>query len=275
MKVGHGVSGAVEVHRKKNHVFVTKTYHEREKYETKGEYKKRVLHEYDVLARLDNEHFIHVFKYTVLLMGNTIRVFMDAGSEANVYEQVRKMTAKEVEINRREMLCVWKQVALGVAYLHEQGLCHRDLKLDNAVFHHETGLVKIIDLATATDGRKARGIVGSPNYMAPEMTTAIEYSGWPVDMWSLGVMACFLLKKQFPWKLAHVSDSEFKVFCHGGVDGLCEAFFGDLPDECPLVHLLTVDPATRVSLEQLLHNNWFSTLALCSSTVSCGHHLMK
>jgi len=47
-----------------------------------------------------------------------------------------------------EIGCCWRQIVAGVGYLHEMGLAHRDLKLDNCVVN-EFGIVKIIDFGCA------------------------------------------------------------------------------------------------------------------------------
>ena len=55
------------------------------------------------------------------------------------------MTGKQTE---EEIGCCWKQIVAGCRYLHEMGLAHRDLKLDNCVVN-ELGIVKIIDFGCA------------------------------------------------------------------------------------------------------------------------------
>lgn len=55
------------------------------------------------------------------------------------------MTGKQTE---EEIGCCFKQICAGVRYLHEMGVAHRDLKLDNCVVN-EFGIVKIIDFGCA------------------------------------------------------------------------------------------------------------------------------
>jgi serine/threonine protein kinase len=55
------------------------------------------------------------------------------------------MTGRQTE---EEIGCCFKQIVAGVRYLHEMGLAHRDLKLDNCVVN-EFGIVKIIDFGCA------------------------------------------------------------------------------------------------------------------------------
>jgi len=55
------------------------------------------------------------------------------------------MTGKQTE---EEIGCCFKQIVAGTRYLHEMGLAHRDLKLDNCCVN-EFGIVKIIDFGCA------------------------------------------------------------------------------------------------------------------------------
>jgi serine/threonine protein kinase len=55
------------------------------------------------------------------------------------------MTGK---MSRDEITCATLQIVSGVCYLHQMGLAHRDLKLDNVVIN-EHGIMKLIDFGSA------------------------------------------------------------------------------------------------------------------------------
>jgi serine/threonine protein kinase len=105
------------------------------------------------------------------------------------------MTGKQTE---EEVGCCFKQIVAGVRYLHEMGLAHRDLKLDNCCVN-ELGIVKIIDFGCAVvfkypleqDLIEATGIVGSDPYLAPEVCTEIRYDPQPADIWSLAIIYAY------------------------------------------------------------------------------------
>ena len=117
------------------------------------------------------------------------------------------MTGKMTE---EEIGCCFKQICAGTRYLHEMGVAHRDLKLDNCCVN-EFGIIKIIDFGCAvvfkypleldpieatgnhpTNGQLTSGIVGSDPYLAPEVCTDIRYLPAPADIWSLAIIYWYL-----------------------------------------------------------------------------------
>jgi len=123
------------------------------------------------------------------------------------------------KMSREEVACCFRQILNGVAYLHDMGLAHRDLKLDNCVVN-EDGIVKIIDFGSATvfqypfehDIVMAKGIVGSDPYLAPEVCSELKYDPQPADVWSIAIIFCCMSLRRFPWKAPRMSDNSFKLF---------------------------------------------------------------
>lgn len=123
------------------------------------------------------------------------------------------------KMTRSEINCCLRQMTEGLKYLHEMGLAHRDLKLDNCVMTRD-GILKLIDFGSAVVFRypfedttvKAHGVVGSDPYLAPEVLTLKEYDPQPVDVWSIAIIYCCMTLKRFPWKAPKQSDPSFKLY---------------------------------------------------------------
>jgi serine/threonine-protein kinase len=90
-----------------------------------------------------------------------------------------------------EAVEIARQVAEGLAYAHERGVVHRDIKPGNIMIN-KRGQVKIMDFGLArmraADHKTSTGMVlGTPRYMSPE-----QISGLPVDqrsdIFSLGIV---------------------------------------------------------------------------------------
>ena len=104
-----------------------------------------------------------------------------------------------------------KQILLGVNYLHNNGIIHRDLKLDNILIHYNTkndlinknifnAKIKIIDFNISYKNNTFRPIsfVGTLPNMAPsiifnEMESNKEFYDEKVDIWSLGTLCYEML----------------------------------------------------------------------------------
>lgn len=107
--------------------------------------------------------------------------------------------------NERAIKRVMRQLLFSVNRMHELGIAHRDLKLENVMLtKSETGgqneSLRIIDfgLSGHFDAEKAqaqlKGVVGTPHYMAPEIIHGQSYDA-KVDIWALGVIAYKLFSK--------------------------------------------------------------------------------
>ena len=129
------------------------------------------------------------------------------------------------KMSRPETYCVFRQICDGVEYLHELGLAHRDLKLDNCVMTH-SNIVKLIDFGTATvfqyPGKpltQATGIVGSDPYLAPEVLSKESYDPRKTDVWSVAIIFLCMMLRRFPWKIPDPkTDTSFRAFLHAHPD---------------------------------------------------------
>ena len=115
-------------------------------------------------------------------------------------------------------LAIFVQVTLAVEYLHGLDVVHRDIKAEDIVYAAKgSPLIKIIDFGgactwTAEEG--LTGLVGTPQYVAPEVVTGYgEVSpteqpyGKGCDLWSMGVLLYVMLSKTMPFlSLIHISE---------------------------------------------------------------------
>ncbi len=108
-------------------------------------------------------------------------------------------------------LPIFRQVCAGLAYAHDRGIVHRDIKPGNIMLLEDKNgtvpLVKIVDFGIAKlntfDGAVGQGltrpgeIVGSPLYMSPEQCSgmALDYRS---DMYSVGVTMFHMLTGRPP-----------------------------------------------------------------------------
>ena len=93
------------------------------------------------------------------------------------------------------------QILYGLAYLHDNNVVHRDLKLDNILISSDN-IVKIADFGLSkarNDDQPLTTICGTILYMSPEILLGEKYDGKKADLWSIGIILYSLLFKCFPW----------------------------------------------------------------------------
>ena len=159
---------------------------------------KRFVREVRALAALHDPHVIRVFDagqagpYTFAIM------------ELIRGKSLDRILLEEPEGRLQPSAAAYyvARIARGLIPVHSRGIVHRDIKPENVMvdIHGET---KIADfgLARSEDGQNltmADQIVGTPEYMAPELVAQQEVTG-QADLYSLGVSAYELLSGATPF----------------------------------------------------------------------------
>lgn len=121
-------------------------------------------------------------------------------------------------ISQAQVKDIMRQILTGLAEMHEAGVWHRDVKVDNILLDSQ-GVVKFIDfnisklIDDSITGRHTKNVV-TRNYRPPEIFFGdVNYKGEQVDTWSAGCVFAELLTNDGPFFPAS-SDLEqiFKIF---------------------------------------------------------------
>lgn len=100
---------------------------------------------------------------------------------------------------------LFRQIVVGLGYLHNQNLIHKDIKLENILLDNE-GVVKIGDFGISREGptveiaKSKRREAGTLAYMAPELLEPAESYGPAVDIWAAGVVLYIMIFGCLPFK---------------------------------------------------------------------------
>jgi WD40 repeat protein len=126
-------------------------------------------------------------------------------------EALAERLRREKVLPAREAAEVARQVALGLAAAHQQGLVHRDIKPSNVMLQASTGRAKITDFGLARVLDEAEGQfsqsgprVGTPAYMSPEQITTPQRVDGRSDVFSLGVVLYEMLTGERPFRGATI-----------------------------------------------------------------------
>jgi serine/threonine protein kinase len=105
----------------------------------------------------------------------------------------------------------------GLDYLQNQGMSHRDLKLENILFDSEFNL-KIADFGFASVKASNETRKGTHGYMAPEVEVGDKYNGAYADIFSIGVILFTMISQKPPITAAVLTDIYFKLLAHNQVN---------------------------------------------------------
>ncbi|KAB2573316.1 Serine/threonine-protein kinase HAL4/SAT4 [Lasiodiplodia theobromae] len=255
-KLGDGATAEVRVMSRKggpsDELYAVKEFRGRDKDESEDDYVKKIKSEYSIAKSLHHPNIVE----TVRLCTHNGRWnhIMEFCSYGELYDLVKKGLFVPAQAGGHykaaDRLCLFKQLCRGVCYLHDHGIAHRDIKLENLLLDR-AGHLKITDFGVSEvfsgehPGMRAAqgecgvdmgevrlckpGICGSRPYIAPEVLAKKgPYDPRPMDVWSCAI-ALFYLSSQVPWGAADPdNDVKYAAYLHNWNDWLARHPDGDL-----------------------------------------------
>ncbi|XP_044763344.1 actin cytoskeleton-regulatory complex protein pan1-like isoform X2 [Coccinella septempunctata] len=161
--------------------------------------RQRFREEAEMLKKLQHPNivrFYNYWEYTGTKKKNIVLVteLMLSGTLKTYLRRFKKINPK--------VLKSWcRQILKGLAFLHSRAppIIHRDLKCDNVFITGTTGSVKIGDLGLATLKNRsfAKSVIGTPEFMAPEMYE--EHYDEGVDVYAFGMCMLEMATSEYPY----------------------------------------------------------------------------
>ncbi|TGJ77555.1 hypothetical protein E0Z10_g10718 [Xylaria hypoxylon] len=182
-----------------------------------------------------------------------------------VLEMCKKGVVTKIDLGQHatpyesELCRTWfRDLILGIEYLHAQGIIHRDIKPDNLLLT-EDDVLKIVDFGVSEMFEKTNEMMtnksaGSPAFIPPELCQARhgDVPGKAADVWSMGV-TLYCLKYG---KLPFTGDSVLDMY-----ETIREKPFslpdGEDPDFVDLItRILDKNNTTRITLREIRNHPW-------------------
>ena len=141
---------------------------------------KNIELERSILLQIDHPFIVKLVK--TLKDKNYIYYLMDYIKGKELYDVLLEIGV----LSKFQTQFYIGSMMLAVKYLHERKFIFRDIKPENTMVL-TNGYIKLIDFGTAKVLKdKTNSIIGTPQYMAPEVIME-DYYSYEIDYWSIGV----------------------------------------------------------------------------------------
>merc|ERR1712051_457127 len=237
---------------------------------------KLLKEEVDATTQLDHQHVVKYFEFkensTMIKKDGTpvqvayIAQEMISGGELFDYVSYSGPFSEPIA------KYYFKQMLLGVHYIHSKGFSHRDLKPENILLDKFYD-VKIVDFGFACplEGRDGSGAntstIGTPGYMAPEILARQPYQGQVVDLFALGVILFILYSGHPPFSMANEEDNYYKLLAtnrsdlfwkaHSNPQRKPEGFYSEEFKDL-ITCMLQFHPHQRLCIADIIGHPWLS-----------------
>src|SRR5688572_6531075 len=163
--------------------------------------KTRFLREAETAAQLSHPNIVPI--YSVDELEGLVFFVMAYVSGDNLAKRLHDTGVLGVDDVRR----ISREVADALAYAHERGVVHRDIKPDNILLDASTGRTMVTDFGiarAASEGDAGRltatGMaIGTPAYMSPEQAAGDRQIDGRSDLYSLGIVTYQMLVGEPPF----------------------------------------------------------------------------
>ena len=210
-----------------------------------------IKEEIAIMKKLDHQNLVSLIEV------------LDDPSEDSLYmvlEYCKKGVVMNVGVDDRadpydddDCRCWFRDLILGIEYLHAQGVVHRDIKPDNLLLT-EDDVLKIVDFGVSEmfakeSEMKTAKSAGSPAFLPPELCVAKhgDISGKAADIWSMGVTLYCLRYGKIPFEKTGVLEL-YESIRNDDVDLSADSGedFNDL-----MRRILEKDPTKRIQMREL------------------------
>ena len=278
--LGAGVSAVVRrcKHKRTNVVYALKTIRLDKLSEDE---RSDIFQEVRIMQTLDHPNIIKIVEtYTEL---DRLYIVMELCKGGELFDRLIKVG----RFTEEQFRSLATQIASSLKYLHDNNICHRDIKLENFLIIDEdaTGKgrepsgsderapdmpIKLIDFGFSYKfaAKETRNeVCGTASFMAPEVVDKRIHYNEASDMYSFGVLAFVMLCGQMPYPIQGKNNEEIMkmVVKTSGSIACVGPQWNNVSEKAKdfVAALLIKNPAHRMSATDALHHAFLLT-PVCS-----------
>merc|ERR1711865_933681 len=214
---------------------------------------RRVIAEKEVLQRIRHPFLVHL--HYAFHKGRKIFLCIDLCNGGELYLHLSRQPA-----NRFHPVVAGfyiGEIVAAIAYLHANDIIYRDMKPEN-ILVCDDGHLKLTDFGLAKigissmfggdGGEVTQSLVGTPEYLAPEILSSRPY-GKASDWWTVGILMYELMVGKTPFIANGINRTEMFRRIQAGNFDFPPSF--ELPEEAKQMirGLVVADPTRRLGTE--------------------------
>jgi len=212
-----------------------------------------------IMAELDHPNIIRIEEY--FETASHVYIIMELCTGGDLLSRIYK--EKVLHFSEHKACELVKMMLSALRYMHDRGIVHRDIKLENFLCLNESpeSPIKVIDFGFSQHFKPTEKLhkgVGSPYYVAPEVLEG-SYD-CKIDIWGIGVVAFMLLTGTPPFN----GRDEYEIFNaikYQGVDYNRHELSHYTPEALDFLSCcLERNVKLRPNASEALQHPWFTTL---------------
>ena len=216
----------------------------------------QLLREINILHKLKHNGIIKMIDHHIINERYKAYIILEYIEKGDLYEYIEKCPQYFTEGSVIEIIRLLINI---IKHCHENGVCHRDIKLENILLNDDN-TITLIDFGLAVQKTGDKFIMskqcGSPDYIAPEILSD-KYSIYDerCDVWSIGIVLYILLYKQFPFENNDFLSLKHNIIYSDIVFPDSKKPNDDIVDL--LTRMLCKDPSKRISITDASRHTCF------------------
>ena len=220
--------------------------------------RQRFVEEAEMLKQLQHPNIVRFYDYWEDTKAKPKKIILvtELMTSGTLKAYVQRFKKQDKNKRLKVIKNFANQILKGLAYLHSRSVIHRDLKCDNVFVTGQCGQVKIGDLGLATLKKAsfAKSVIGTPEFMAPEMYS--EQYDESIDVYAFGMCLLEMATGEYPYQECTKPFEIYKRVTQGVKPENYNRVDNDDLKEL-IFRCIRLKTSQRPTVRELVNHSWF------------------